>query len=301
MTRVILFVSLFVGVGALGFLWTDMLAVLTKTESQKPLEIAGDDPVVATTPSAANAANVDTAATGRNVNGGQANERTWDPKSTRPENITAAAQSLVEYDPKRLRKLDVLSTEAINREQWTRALDHLEEMAVMLRNDRERLMPLLERVRMVKTQILYQEPPVETDPEKRTKHKLPAEGFLSLAIRELGNFAYDTDKGGNIPADVWALNGKTIQLNGFIIPLDQAEHMRSFSLVPSLLECCFGQPPEVHHMIVVNCPEGKSVRYFPGRVIVRGKLIVKEKREEGYIYSVFEMIPSSVQPSPNQD
>jgi hypothetical protein len=41
--------------------------------------------------------------------------------------------------------------------------------------------------------------------EQRTPHKKPQPGeVLSLQIKDLGNFDYDADKGGNIPADVQA-------------------------------------------------------------------------------------------------
>jgi len=44
--------------------------------------------------------------------------------------------------------------------------------------------------------------------ESRKKHAAPKTGEdRELEIKELGNFEYDADKGGNIPADVKALSG----------------------------------------------------------------------------------------------
>jgi hypothetical protein len=34
-----------------------------------------------------------------------------------------------------------------------------------------------------------------------------------------------------------------------MIPIDQAENITSFALVPSLFACCFGQPPQVQHTV----------------------------------------------------
>ena len=83
---------------------------------------------------------------------------------------------------------------------------------------------------------------------------------LELAIKDLGNFEYDQEHGGNIPADVKGLNGAKIRLHGFMIPMDQAENITQFALVPSLFACCFGQPPQIQHTIVVELPQGQSRR-----------------------------------------
>jgi len=117
-----------------------------------------------------------------------------------------------------------------------------------------------------------------------------------MTIKELGNFEYDADKGGNIPADVKALNGTTVKLNGFMIPMDQATSISQFALVPSLFACCYGQPPQIQHTIIVNCPKGKAVSYFPDEINVEGKLKVEEKKEDGFIVSIFEIVCDSVKP-----
>ena len=100
-----------------------------------------------------------------------------------------------------------------------------------------------------------------------------------MAIKELGNFEYDADKGGNIPEDVKAMSGSMIRLNGFMIPMDQATSISQFALVPSLFACCFGQPPQIQHTIIVNCPKGKAVSYYPDEINVEGKLKVERKKK----------------------
>src|SRR5262249_53012334 len=117
-------------------------------------------------------------------------------------------------------------------------------------------------------------------------------------IKDLGNFDYDADKGGNIPDDVVALNGSKIRLKGFMIPMDQAVNITQFALVPDLFSCCFGQPPQLQHTIVVNCPKGKAVSYYPDEITVEGKLTVAEKKDEGFIISIFQVDVNSVKPSP---
>ena len=141
------------------------------------------------------------------------------------------------------------------------------------------------------------DPLTEAGPN-RIPHPAPKPGqVLDLAIKQLGNFEYDAEKGGNIPADVLRLQGATIKLHGFMIPMDQAENISQFALVPSLFACCYGQPPQIQHTIVVQCPKGKAVSYYPDEIVVQGTLDVKEKKDDGFIVSIFDMQASSVKPA----
>ena len=83
------------------------------------------------------------------------------------------------------------------------------------------------------------------------------------------------------------------------IPLSERFNFRmiGFALVPDLFACCFGQPPQVQHMIVATTPPGKSVTYYPDELVVEGTLAVQEKKEDGFIISLFEMQVSSVKPT----
>ena len=129
----------------------------------------------------------------------------------------------------------------------------------------------------------------------------PMQAALDRPLRDvqhLGNFQYDQEKGGNIPKDVQALSGSAIRLAGYMIPLDQADKIKQFVLVPDLFACCFGQPPQVQHSIIVTCPEGKAVSYFPEQIVIEGKLNVQEKKDDGFIVSIFEVACTSVKPAP---
>jgi hypothetical protein len=141
--------------------------------------------------------------------------------------------------------------------------------------------------------------PVVPMGDDRKPHTKPKDGeTLACSIQELGNFNYDQEKGGNIPKDVVELSGSKVRLTGFMIPLDQADKIKQFVLVPDLFSCCFGQPPQVQHSIIVSCPEGKAVSYYPEQITVDGKLKVEEKKDDGFIVSIFEVSCTSVKPAP---
>jgi hypothetical protein len=199
------------------------------------------------------------------------------------------------------------ASDAFNRGQYAVALPLFQKLADSLADQPDRLGPIQERIRVCQKAIAsataqQQQTAASSDPpmsaEKRVAHPAPKPGeTLDMAIKELGNFEYDADKGGNIPDDVRALSGAKLRLHGFMIPMDQADSITQFALVPSLFACCFGQPPQLQHTVIVNCPKGKAVSYFPDEIQVEGTLKVEEKKEDGFIVSIFEMDCSSVKPA----
>jgi hypothetical protein len=202
--------------------------------------------------------------------------------------------------------LNVRATAAFNEGQYAIALPLLKQVAADPSTDPQRVGSLQEEIKVCEkniangvTSLTPAQTAVATSAETRVPHKKPATGeTLELAIKDLGNFDYDQEKGGNIPADIKGLTGSKLRLRGYMIPMDQAENISQFALVPSLFSCCFGQPPQVQHTIVVNCPKGKAVNYYQDEIIVEGNLTVEEKKDDGFIVSIFSMECSSVKPAP---
>ena len=194
--------------------------------------------------------------------------------------------------------LELRASEEFNRGNYALALPMLEELAVLNKDKPDVVGPILEKIRVCNKNIAQGNRGAGADVGPRKPHPKPKPGeVLELTIKDLGNFEYDADNGGNIPRDVRELDGATIKVTGFMIPMDQADNITQFALVPSLFACCFGQPPSVQHTIVVNCPKGKAVSYYPDEIVVEGVLKVEEKKEDGFIVSVFEMDVISVRPA----
>jgi hypothetical protein len=137
-----------------------------------------------------------------------------------------------------------------------------------------------------------------TDPstgEQRVPHKPPVpDEMRTMEIKELGNFAYDPDTDHDVPADVKTLDGIHVRLNGYMIPLTQADALTEFALVPNLVGCCFGLPPGVQHVVTVRTNSPKGVKYTLDNVEVEGVLHVEVKEQDRYTYSIFELQASSV-------
>jgi len=203
-------------------------------------------------------------------------------------------------------RLELRANQAFNRGEYAAALPMLKTLAESIKEP-SRLGAIQEKIRVCQTALDAlkaapvpaagdpQSPDIATDPETRKKHPQPKPGqVLEFNIKQLGNFEYDDEKGGKIPADVRGLNNAEVRLRGFMIPMDQAENITQFALVPSLFACCFGQPPQIQHTIVVNCPKNKSLSYIPDEIVIQGRLKVQEKKDDGYVISIFELGADSV-------
>ena len=53
----------------------------------------------------------------------------------------------------------------------------------------------------------------------------------------------------------------------------------------------------MQHTIVCKAPKGKAVGYYPDELVIEGKLKVDEKKDEGFIVSIFEVDVTSVKPA----
>jgi hypothetical protein len=209
--------------------------------------------------------------------------------------------------------LEVRAVETFNKKDYTAALPMLKALAATLRDNPDRLGMVQEQIRVCEKNIANPTAAPAAAPatqpvadataapaattSDRVPHPAPKKGeVLDMTIKELGNFEFDDEK-PVIPDDVKALSGSTIKLHGFMVPLDQAENISRFALVPSLFNCCYGQPPQVQHTIIVTCPKGKAVQYCGDEIVVEGKLTVDLIKDDGFITGIFAVETTSVKPA----
>jgi hypothetical protein len=89
-------------------------------------------------------------------------------------------------------------------------------------------------------------------------------GYRVIALADLGNYKLDYDvaksskasaekANGQIPAWVWSLNGKKVEIDGYMIPIEMnGRYVKSFALTHSSSGCCFGISPRINGWIYVN-------------------------------------------------
>ncbi len=93
----------------------------------------------------------------------------------------------------------------------------------------------------------------------------------------------------DIPPPMRALDGTDVVVEGWMLPMDQAEHSRKFAITPppQLGEFDMTLPPEVYQCVVANSQQG--VDYIPDRVRVYGRLHVRLQYTEDLLESVFDL------------
>ncbi len=129
----------------------------------------------------------------------------------------------------------------------------------------------------------------------RAPHPPPVTGEVRpLTSVQLGNFAYDPMIGGNIPADVLALEGLHVRMKGTVTPWDlDGDKVVRFALTDGQ-SCCFGGPPKIQHVVAVSYAKGMDIALADGWVAVEGVLHVKEQRSANVTTSLFTLTASAV-------
>jgi len=93
-----------------------------------------------------------------------------------------------------------------------------------------------------------------------------------------------------IPPAVHAYDGKAVVLTGFMMPLQlEGGLTKKFVMMKDINTCCYGAIPQMNDYVVVEMKgDGiESIQDIPVRLT--GVLHIAEKREEGYVVSLFEM------------
>jgi uncharacterized protein len=101
---------------------------------------------------------------------------------------------------------------------------------------------------------------------------------------------------GNIPDKLRSLNGGSIKIPGFIIPLeDNQDFVDEFLFVPSPMACIHVPPPPPNQIIHVKMASGKKAKMSYGPVWLVGKFVISENSGKK-IKTSFEMIGSYTKP-----
>lgn len=110
--------------------------------------------------------------------------------------------------------------------------------------------------------------------------------------RQLGDLDYVT---GQAPADLKALDGKTVKIPGFMVPLeDSQKEVTQFLLVPSPQACIHVPPPPPNQMVLVDMDKGGTPVAF-GPIWVYGTLHLHSKKHM-YGESSFQMTGLHIEP-----
>lgn len=110
--------------------------------------------------------------------------------------------------------------------------------------------------------------------------------YVELTFETLKSWTY-VEGQTPLPRFIKALDGKDVEMTGFMMPLTEMKDITEFLLVPSLWGCCYGQPPAVNHIVVVRMRTGQLTKFYDDPIRVRGRFKVGEIKQDGYLVSLY--------------
>lgn len=111
--------------------------------------------------------------------------------------------------------------------------------------------------------------------------------MVTLSFDVLKKWTYVAGKATTVPDYIRAFDGKHVEMTGYMMPLNTVVNIKSFVLVPSLFGCCYGQPPAINHIVLVNMTDDKTAKYFENAVRVRGRFNCGEAKQDGELLSLY--------------
>ena len=120
-------------------------------------------------------------------------------------------------------------------------------------------------------------------------------GFSASVTYEIANsntpaFYYAPRLANDIPAEIKALNGKEVAIQGFMLPLKgEAGRVQEFILLKNQSWCCFGKPPKVNEWVHVRV-KGAGFRPLVDQVVtIYGTLQVGEYSENRQMLGIYRL------------
>jgi hypothetical protein len=109
-----------------------------------------------------------------------------------------------------------------------------------------------------------------------------------LTFEEISSWPYQDGLKG-CPESVKKMDGKTVLMTGFMLPIDEVENIKEFLLVQSLWSCCYGQPPDINGIVRVVMKGNKRLNYKYDPIKITGQFKVVASYEDGYCIDIFQL------------
>jgi uncharacterized protein len=126
--------------------------------------------------------------------------------------------------------------------------------------------------------------PAEERAAQRSLPRSSAPLWAVLAHTRIGENAKTGYYTVAFPMDVKALNGQTVTLSGFMLPLDAQRRSRHFLLAKYTPVCAFCPPGEPNEVVEVTVAQGVAVT--DRLLTVSGKLTLIDNAEKGLFFRV---------------
>ena len=115
-----------------------------------------------------------------------------------------------------------------------------------------------------------------------------------LPFEEISSWPYEDGLKG-MPKTVGKLDGKTVMMTGFMLPIDEVENIKEFLLVQSLWSCCYGQPPDINGTVRVVMKGKKRIDYKFDPIKIVGTFKIKATVEDGFCVDIYQLDTDNVE------
>lgn len=135
--------------------------------------------------------------------------------------------------------------------------------------------------------------------ELATTSPVVSGGYQAIGFDILGGYEYpedgvaatsDTVAKNLIPDRIRALDGRRVQVEGFMIPLDSSDgKVSTFLLQGNQMQCCYGVPPRINEVVLVRTKQAGFTYTADSPVKVQGTLHVGEVRDQGSLMGLYAL------------
>jgi hypothetical protein len=115
-----------------------------------------------------------------------------------------------------------------------------------------------------------------------------------LPFDEIDSWPYEDGLKG-MPKRVKELSGKKVLMVGFMLPIDEVQHIKEFLLVKSMWSCCYGQPPDINGIVRVVMPKGKTADFFFDPIKIVGTFKIESTVMDGYVVDIYQLHVESLE------
>lgn len=125
---------------------------------------------------------------------------------------------------------------------------------------------------------------------------------VRITFNDLREYRFSRRASNPIPEKLKALQGKEVNIAGYMIPMSEALDVTEFMLVQiPFFGCCYSVPPEPNETVMVKMQKGKSTPYVYAPIRVTGTFKIQETKIDGFVVSVYEIEASQVKEADPND
>jgi|GEM_PF-2001579 len=116
-----------------------------------------------------------------------------------------------------------------------------------------------------------------------------------ITYNDLRKYKFSRRSRSTVPPKLQALNGKVVNIAGYMIPLNDAKDISEFMLIQyPFFGCCYSIPPEPNETVLVALPKGKSVDYLEKPIRVTGRFMINDTKIDGYTVSLYRIESANI-------